>query len=528
MGYLLGKVITDNPGMSVSRWIFGLAPVFVVGAAIAIVKANAHAGFDLSTFLSFPRLNAGGGALLLIAVLAAAIGLSVTFNPFDSIMPIFIGIIISLFLTSVYMVMNNKPIDAIGLLLISFPFITYAEFIVSSTFGISSELITVKTAVILIFTAIWFICNHLIYRNNIVKTKFDALILLFIILTFLSAIFSANIGYSLGRWLFEIIYPLSFYFLVINSVRHEKHIEKFMYYLVAGVFLNLALVLYYFAKYGGGNTLLDRYMLNLNFADGVLIANMLIMVMPVAVAFLVTTQSKGMKALLYMMLILGIAGLVLSFARMAQAITVIGLLAFGLNKKTRKYVLLMIAVGAFVFVFDSEKLNPYMSKYGSMTSLEDVVHASSMEKRYGGWRAALGMVKDHPFTGVGVGRFNQEYANYGVLYYSEWASGYVPMISAHNLYLNYLAETGIPGFVLLLTIFLTILTRGFHLIKNAGSNYVFKFSILISVLVFMANSLVDGITFAYVKEIDKGMVFWSMTAIIMSYGIIEKKDSVRG
>ena len=98
------------------------------------------------------------------------------------------------------------------------------------------------------------------------------------------------------------------------------------------------------------------------------------------------------------------------------------------------------------------------------------------------------------------------------------------MISAHNMYLNYLAETGVPGFLILVTIFIAIVRRGFHLLKEGKQDYLFKFSLLISVLVFLINNLVDGITSAYVKDIDKGMVFWSITAMIMSYHTIDKKN----
>jgi O-antigen ligase len=140
------------------------------------------------------------------------------------------------------------------------------------------------------------------------------------------------------------------------------------------------------------------------------------------------------------------------------------------------------------------------------------------------------MFRDHPLAEVGIGRFNQEYANYGELYFSEWAykqgylSGYVPMISAHNIYLNYLAETGLIGVLLLLTIFSIIVIKGFSLVKKAKSSYIFKYSLLISVLSFLLAGFWGGVTFGFLKEIDQGMIFWSITAIIMSYGAMGKNQ----
>ncbi|MBI3596527.1 MAG: O-antigen ligase family protein [Nitrospirae bacterium] len=522
VAYRLGLMIADNPGVSVSGWIFALGPVIVLGISIAVIKVSAQEGLKISAFFSLSPLNIGWQVFPVIIVLAVALGASVALNPFDFIVPILIGIIIFLFLYAVYMVLNDKSIDGIGLLLISLPLMTYAEFEITRKIEFSLEWITIKIAIIMLFALIWFIVNYFINKQTIVKGKFNVLVLMFILVTFFSAVLSIDIAYSLKRWLFEIIYPIVVYFIVINSIKYETDIRRFMAYLVAGVFLNLTLVLYYFAKYGGSELIDNRYALYLNFADGVFVANGLIMVIPIVIAFLASARAKSLKLLFCVIAAMGIVGLVLSFARMAQISMAVGLLLFGLNKNIRKYAVLTVAVGGLVFIFNSEKLDPYLSKYNNLRSLEDVVHTSSMEERYGGWRAALGMFRDHPLTGVGIGRFNQEYANYETLYYAPWASGYVSMISDHNLYLNYLAETGMPGVLLLLTILSTIVAKGIRLVKKADSDGVFKYSLLISMIVFLSNNLTDGITFAYVKEIDKGLVFWSIAAVIMSYGAMGK------
>jgi O-antigen ligase len=201
----------------------------------------------------------------------------------------------------------------------------------------------------------------------------------------------------------------------------------------------------------------------------------------------------------------------------------IGLLAFGLNKKTRKYMFFFTTIIILYFVFNSEMIRPYLSKYEGLSSFQDVFYASSMEKRYTGWEAALNMFISHPATGVGIGRYSQEYLQYAPPVYSIWASGFAPLISAHDMYLTYLAETGIQGLLLIGLIFTIIVIRGFQLIKEGEKDDIFKFSLLIAIIVFLINNLVDGITFAYVKEIDKGIVFWSITAIIMSYDKVNKK-----
>jgi putative inorganic carbon (HCO3(-)) transporter len=55
------------------------------------------------------------------------------------------------------------------------------------------------------------------------------------------------------------------------------------------------------------------------------------------------------------------------------------------------------------------------------------------------WQAALGMITDHPWTGVGIGNYAAAYDQYAL---PRWPD---PLGHAHNYYLNIAAEAGLPG-----------------------------------------------------------------------------------
>lgn len=527
MAYLASRVISENPGLTVSGWIFGIAPVAAVGAVIVVIKMGEQSGYDILSFFKFSQHNLNVKILFAVTVSALVIGFLVLSNPFGFIVPTFTVAALILFSMSVSMAMKNKMVDAIGLLLILLPFINYIEFEIGKLTDFDPGWITMKVAAILLFTFIWLISSIAIHKTKMYKGKFNTLVLIFMFTTFVSAVFSADILYSLERWLFEIIYPLIFYFIVINSIRKEADGRKFINYLIGSVFLNLIMAIYYFIKYGS-QVAYNEYVLNLNFANGVLLAEVMIIIIPVIFAFMVITRKKKLKLLYSMLIVLSVVGLAVSYSRMAQLCLAAELLALLLIKEARKYIVLLLTLAAVLLTFHIGKLDPLLIKYKEFSSFQDIIYAPSMEKRYEDWNAGLEMFKDRPITGIGIGRYIQEHENYGTLYFSVWQHDYLPMISAHNMYINFLAETGVLGTLSLLAVFYAIISSVYRLFKKAVDNRTFVFSLLVSVVIFMFLNLVSGVVFTYVNDIDKGVVFWSIVAVIMSYSALGgKQDTVQ-
>ncbi len=69
----------------------------------------------------------------------------------------------------------------------------------------------------------------------------------------------------------------------------------------------------------------------------------------------------------------------------------------------------------------------------------------SVLERVAHWQAALKMAGDRPLTGVGIGNYGVVYAKYAGPHF------YDPLGHAHNVFLNFLAETGVAGLATFLT-----------------------------------------------------------------------------
>ena len=89
----------------------------------------------------------------------------------------------------------------------------------------------------------------------------------------------------------------------------------------------------------------------------------------------------------------------------------------------------------------NEFKNPHLKVATSQQDSAARLNAASGEGRYQFWTAALHAFSSHPLGGIGAGTFQFWWAAHGSIY------AYI--INAHSLYMETLAETGLPGILLL-------------------------------------------------------------------------------
>lgn len=85
--------------------------------------------------------------------------------------------------------------------------------------------------------------------------------------------------------------------------------------------------------------------------------------------------------------------------------------------------------------------------------------------RWALWETAWSIFKDHPLTGAGPGGFHRLFTSY---YHGGALDNEINWGSAHNLFLNQLAERGLIGLGALLTLFAVLLTRALKAARQAA------------------------------------------------------------
>jgi len=118
----------------------------------------------------------------------------------------------------------------------------------------------------------------------------------------------------------------------------------------------------------------------------------------------------------------------------------------------KRIALLLSALGLLTSLFLLLEPSILERTYARFDAAASLVPGGTMLLRLTLWKAALTVFADHPFTGIGPGLFRTVDQYYGSLMFGP-THIYVRGLSAHNLFLHYLAESGLIGAMALLAFF---------------------------------------------------------------------------
>ncbi len=136
------------------------------------------------------------------------------------------------------------------------------------------------------------------------------------------------------------------------------------------------------------------------------------------------------------------------------------------------------------------------SRTGGWSGLEQMPGALEVTTRIGEWRAAVAMVRDRPFFGVGPGMYTSAYPRYSNLHYG---------VHAHNLMLQVAAEEGLLGLAAFLLIWWRVLKTSHVGAVWPGIRMV-AFALNATLLAFLARSQGDDLLAAALPTSSRFLV----------------------
>lgn len=239
----------------------------------------------------------------------------------------------------------------------------------------------------------------------------------------------------------------------VNVLRTRSHIRFFIIFWL-GCFALYPLRGTYFNYFIGGYTTFGRALWNYVYSNPNDLAALSLLQLSMAVGILVTEPKGWFKKAAF----LGVFMIALLIFLTQSRGGLLGFAVFALfalvgYRKKAQSLALGITVALVVAMFAPSSV---WDRLGGLTeatdteNLDQVDEEGSAEQRWLIWQTAVEIIRDHPATGVGWGAYPQANAAYAPM-----TGGGETRLGArdtHSTYLNVLAETGYPGFLLFCTL----------------------------------------------------------------------------
>ncbi len=310
---------------------------------------------------------------------------------------------------------------------------------------------------------------------------------------------------------------MSFFFVVINTVRTKKQFFDLCRAFALSGFLVCLYGLYqYVFKAGGADAWIDEEMFEgismriySTLENPNVLGEYILLVMPVAIALMWRSEKIGSKIFyLGLTAVMG-AALILTFSRGCWIAIMVAAAIYVTFVCGKLWGLLLLLVPILPFVIPETILH----RFASVGDMSD----SSTSYRVYIWMGTFLMLKDFWISGIGMGEeaFNQVYPFYS---YSAIVAPH-----SHNLFLQVWVETGIGGivaFLALLFAWFKQICRG-HKISADKKLKTMLVAIGASVCAFMVQGMFDNCFYNY----RVFMLFWFVLALGISGVNIAKEGA---
>lgn len=273
--------------------------------------------------------------------------------------------------------------------------------------------------------------------------RFDVPAVLFVAISALSVLSSPDRGFSFYNYYNLVgVYVLT-YLLIGQNVREPWQMKSILRMACAAAVIVLLYGYYQFLfgidissmKWVDGDAFPElRKRVFSTWENPNILAGYLDIIICLAFGLFMKCRDRERRILLGAFMLAAAACLAMTYARGACLVIAVILAGYG-ALRDRRVLAACVVVIALLFAVD-----PML--YERITSVFTKVDTST-EMRLAFWESTVAMIQDHPFFGIGWGAYWMVYPEYD--FYLQGAN--VLIVHAHNIYLNYMAEIGIPGAV---------------------------------------------------------------------------------
>ena len=174
----------------------------------------------------------------------------------------------------------------------------------------------------------------------------------------------------------------------------------------------------------------------------------------------------------------------------------------------RRLLLSLIAIPIILYFYDGEIATRLWSIFQG--------HDTSADLRWALWDSTMYIVRENPVWGIGWNTFYLVYPEYN--YYIQGPN--VLMYHAHNLYLNMLAEIGIPGLISFITVLIGHVVTSIRLKGD-----VFRKAASIGVGALAVGVLVSGLSDFELYSHQVTITFWLLLGWVGAFVKVQQNQT---
>lgn len=335
---------------------------------------------------------------------------------------------------------------------------------------------------------------------------------------------------------------IAFFMILFNAVQSEKFIKKIVVLLCISTFISLLFGLYQRfgnMKFGNNPISITQGLINATLKDALSFGVYLAIVTPVVLGAMLYFK-KASRIFLFVVVMLSIFMIFFTGSKSGLICLLLSLFIFfilsikrsldllktesaSLKKVMTSSLIAVLAISAALFTFVILKENITTSI--TISRLKSTLKRENVRLMLIGrgdklWKVAAAMVKDYPLTGVGIGSYIIEAANYA----QEHKINLGAPESAENYLLQVGAELGVIGILLVLWIFWEIIKqmrRSYRKVPVDDNKKFLVIGAVAGVIAFFVNIQAH----TYIGSYEIKYTFWLLVGLIFCMGRIAEARS---
>jgi len=367
------------------------------------------------------------------------------------------------------------------------------------------------------------------YDKRYLKHPLTVCILIYLAWMLFTAITSELHLVSFKFFVSKLWFVLPFYFLGIYLFQNPKNIVRFQWLYILPLTAVIIYTLIRHTQWGMNNNA-AHWVMEPFFRDHTSYGAAIAMFFFSVYGFLFFKKiNPAVKILMWILALIFTAGLVFSYTRAAWVSVFLALLLLFTILLKIKFRTVVLLIAMFVialipfkddFLMSLEKNRQDSSAKLSehVKSISNISTDASNLERLNRWSCAIRMYQERPILGWGPGTYQHLYAPYQVASQKTIIStNSGDLGNAHSEYIGPLAESGIPGLLLIVALFSMSVFYGIRAYKKMPDKEIriIVLTSLLGIFTYITHGIMNNFL-----DIDKAAVpFWAILAMFVSIDI---------